>query len=411
MGENVDRLRPTVEDEYDDTTSEGSTVNVDPKDEAVDGIEALVLSFLTQLDSALKPEETQEVGSGPTRSKKKIELRIANRTKQARDGTTTVRALKFPQRFRYASSRPFAQLFRVMDIVHEAVINEVPVTKRDIYYRHASLFKTQATVDRLVDDLAATFNVGRADLNVRASPKGLLCGSCIQIRLEDGNVITPSDSEACLIPHAEDIAVFDVDPELSWVLIVEKEAVFQTLCSSEFTRLPEIGRGIILTGKGFPDVATRVLVKTLASNLPETIPIMALVDGDPSGLSILSTYMDGSTAMQHENDKLAAGKRIKWVGIHLSELSRLGVGKDSLLPMTSHDEKKAMSMLLHDAPPYPDTWRKELVHMLHTRRKAEIEILASAHSDNSKHSGCPVQPLLSYLVNKISLFSTNATID
>ena len=49
---------------------------------------------------------------------------------------------------------------------------------------------------------------------------------------------------------------------------------------------------------------------------------MALVDGDPSGLSILSIYMDGSTAMRHENDRLAAGERIKWVGIHLSELSR-----------------------------------------------------------------------------------------
>ena len=52
---------------------------------------------------------------------------------------------------------------------------------------------------------------------------------------------------------------------------------------------------------------------------------MALVDGDPSGLGILSTYMDGSTAMRHESDKLAAGERIKWVGIHLSELSRWAV--------------------------------------------------------------------------------------
>ena len=49
---------------------------------------------------------------------------------------------------------------------------------------------------------------------------------------------------------------------------------------------------------------------------------MALVDGDPSGLSILATYMNGSTAMRHENDKLAAGKRIIWVGVHFSELSR-----------------------------------------------------------------------------------------
>lgn len=49
---------------------------------------------------------------------------------------------------------------------------------------------------------------------------------------------------------------------------------------------------------------------------------MALVDGDPSGLSILSTYMNGSMALQHENVRLAAGERIKWVGIRLSELSR-----------------------------------------------------------------------------------------
>lgn len=49
---------------------------------------------------------------------------------------------------------------------------------------------------------------------------------------------------------------------------------------------------------------------------------MALVDGDPSGLSILSTYMNGSAAMQHESDNLAAGERIKWIGIRLSELPR-----------------------------------------------------------------------------------------
>jgi hypothetical protein len=38
-------------------------------------------------------------------------------------------------------------------------------------------------------------------------------------------VTTPSwpNIQACLIPHPEDITVFDVDPELSWVLIVEKE--------------------------------------------------------------------------------------------------------------------------------------------------------------------------------------------
>ena len=41
--------------------------------------------------------------------------------------------------------------------------------------------------------------------------------------------------------------------------------------------------------------------------------------------------------------------------------------------------------------------------MLHSRRKAEIEVLADAHPNNSTHSGCSGQPLFSYLVDKISV--------
>ena len=38
-------------------------------------------------------------------------------------------------------------------------------------------------------------SVRRPNVVQRASPKGLLCGSSIQIRLEDGDVVTPSDRE------------------------------------------------------------------------------------------------------------------------------------------------------------------------------------------------------------------------
>jgi hypothetical protein len=50
-----------------------------------------------------------------------------------------------------------------------------------------------------------------------------------------------------------------------------------------------------------------------------------------------------------------------------------------------------------------DPVRKELAYMLHSRRKAEIEVLANAHSNNSTHSGCSGQLLFSYLVEKISV--------
>lgn len=102
MDGDTDRLRPTSDDGWSDMASEGSGMSVDPKydsfqriysgtnvrfrDEAVHGIEALVLSFLTQLDSALKPEKVKKGGNVLAQRKPKVELQIANRTKETRDG-------------------------------------------------------------------------------------------------------------------------------------------------------------------------------------------------------------------------------------------------------------------------------------------------------------------------------------
>ena len=41
--------------------------------------------------------------------------------------------------------------------------------------------------------------------------------------------------------------------------------------------------------------------------------------------------------------------------------------------------------------------------MLHSRRKAEIEVLANTDTRNPMRSGCSGQPLFLYLVNKISV--------
>lgn len=46
------------------------------------------------------------------------------------------------------------------------------------------------------------------------------------------------------------------------------KAIFQSLCSSGFTSDPVLGKSILITGKGYPDVATRELVKALSEKLP-----------------------------------------------------------------------------------------------------------------------------------------------
>jgi len=144
-----------------------------------------------------------------------------------------------------------AQLFKVLDVVHEATLSGIPVTKRyvmnpkclvtiwpfirDIYYKDIPLFKSQKIVDtvktlivfchspfllfrwQLVDDIAATFELDRSDLNIvspftlppdnpyvqlqRSSSKGLICGSGISINLVSGDVIKCNDTEVHLVYH------------------------------------------------------------------------------------------------------------------------------------------------------------------------------------------------------------------
>ncbi|KAF9482249.1 DNA topoisomerase IV, alpha subunit, partial [Pholiota conissans] len=280
------------------------------------------------------------------------------------------RVLRYPKKSPTGSARTFAQLFKVLDLAHEAT---------DIYYRDVSLFGKQRVVDSLVDDLAATFELDRSDLNIRSSSKGVVCGSGLTITLLSGEMIQCKDAEGTLIPAGEDVESFSIDDDVAWVLVIEKEAVFQTLCRLQMCKNRSLpGSGIIITGKGYPDVATRHLVKSLADALPRRIPIMGLVDSDPYGLDILSVYKYGSQKLQHENDKLAAG-RIRWLGIWASELESLNIGKDFLLPITTHDEKKALSILRRQNFPLPRKWKKELQYMLHSRRKAEIEIVTGGH--------------------------------
>ncbi|KAF8232202.1 DNA topoisomerase IV, alpha subunit [Tricholoma matsutake] len=376
--------------------------------EAIERIEDMVTSLLTQLafsgrstsahsisDDDPEPE-VDEFSTKVLRGKSKIELQLADRSKRivlgfaSLTGNTSTHALislyratnykylKYPRKSSTSSAKPFAQLFRVLDIAHEAITYDIPITKRDIYYKDVALFKHQRTVDNLVDDLAATFELERSDLHIRATSKGLICGAGLTIHLITGETVKVNDTEGVLIPVGEDIASFSADDNISWVLIVEKEAVFQTLCRLRLTTSPSLpGHGLIITGKGYPDIATRHLVKTLSDALPLSAPVLALVDGDPYGIDILSVYKYGSRSLQHESTKLAAG-RIKWLGLWSTELDDFGIDKDRLLPITKQDEKKALSML--QARGLPRRWRKELTHMLHSRRKAEIEILATIRS-------------------------------
>lgn len=61
-------------------------------------------------------------------------------------------------------------------------------------------------------------------------------------------MISINDLEGTLIPTGEAIERFELKEDISWVLVVEKEAVFQTLCRFQFASHQSLpGPGLIIT--------------------------------------------------------------------------------------------------------------------------------------------------------------------
>jgi len=131
---------------------------------------------------------------------------------------------------------------------------------------------------------------------------------------------------------------------------------------------------IVITGKGQPDVATRMFLKKVKETLK--IPVLALVDSDPYGLKIFSVYMQGSKSMAYDNASLVTPD-IKWLGIRPSDLDKYKIPEQCRLDMTAKDIETGKSLLEQDFIKDRPEWCKELKLMLRTKQKAEIQALSS----------------------------------
>lgn len=129
----------------------------------------------------------------------------------------------------------------------------------------------------------------------------------------------------------------------------------------------------------------------MADHAPH-IPMYALVDLDPDGIAILSTYQYGSYRLAHErvvpNETPALSlPNIRWLGVKSHHISRTPVDESDtktmpelqgLLKLTVRDRTRAARMLEWDlcTESGPEQgWRQELQTMLMLNIKAEMQIL------------------------------------
>ncbi|KAL7505345.1 hypothetical protein ACHAXN_002851 [Cyclotella atomus] len=267
-------------------------------------------------------------------------------------------------------SRKAAITTRVLQLLHAVLLKRIHITKRDLFYTDVKLFVDQTESDGVLDDVATMIGCTRSNLHVVASDKGLVVGRISFY--EDGDFIdcTKMGVGGKAIPPYID-KIENVESDAEFILLVEKEAAYMRMAEDRFyQRYP----CIVITAKGQPDVATRMFLSRITSELK--IPVLALVDSDPYGLKILSVYMSGSKNMSYDSASLTTPD-IKWLGLRPSDLNKYDLPDQCRLNMTENDIKTGKELLQEAFIMKNPKWMKELQIMVKTKQKAEIQALSS----------------------------------
>ncbi|QKX61150.1 uncharacterized protein TRUGW13939_08297 [Talaromyces rugulosus] len=349
-----------------------------------------VVCFFEKLQSAFLDEFEKDVaGLSISLKKRPSQYQISSEEKTLafeKDAAQKQVTYSWPGKSPHEAWR-FSCVLRVLSLIFEAVQDNLLLSKRSIYYDNPDLFGTQQVVDSIVDDIAYTIGVDRSALHITSVGKGLTAGV--------GRFTTKSEfcfdtsTGDVLIPRLADIESIDIS-EVKWVLI----AIFRRLVHKRYST----EKGILITGKGYPDISTREfahllsdivsqgkssVVPDLKVALPPSSPhFFALVDGDPDGLAIMSTYKYGSMAHAHESARLNAPK-LEWLGTRISDIvsekNKLDNDDWVTISLTPRDSKKIQTMLgnnpvFAEDGPQPD-WRAELQTMMLLNMKVETEVL------------------------------------
>lgn len=242
--------------------------------------------------------------------------------------------------YKYISNRQrLVLLIHIMNEVHSLLVSRSYCTIRELYYRNESICgKSQLKVEQAVTDVCGILQTTAWDLGIFAAGKGYVAGSLI-IRMSDGGIIDCSCvmNGATLIPS--NFTYIDcLETNAKYVILVEKDTVFRKLLACEiFTLIPD--EIILVTGRGYPDVATRWLLHRLW--IEKSLPIYMLADADPFGIEIMLIYRHGSLA-QANHAGLLACPELMWLGLHPSEIELLHLPNEA---MTSHDLFKLCALL------------------------------------------------------------------
>ncbi|KRY11619.1 Carboxypeptidase B [Trichinella patagoniensis] len=250
-------------------------------------------------------------------------------------------------------------------------------TKRNLYYKHRYLFRSEGDLDRAIKAICKILVTPRYKLNILSSPKGLVFGDLV---FQLGNTeIVDCNSISTIPTRSDEFQVLTTSA--TFILIVEKDSIFEKLAMEKANSV--LRSAILITAKGYPDFPTRLFLRKLYDYLK--LPMFALMDADPCGIEIFLTYKYGPMNVSYESGVNVLLPWMKWIGVYPSEISSLNLSDTQKL-MLGIRERKLIYSLLNRFEASGDHF---LINQLHELNKigckVEIEAICSISSSYLIH--------------------------
>ncbi len=280
-----------------------------------------------------------------------------------------------------SQSRKFMQTVAIASKCSSFVKENLHTSIRGLFYQlkyslgedvDENIFSEQSESNPLIEDLESSLGLRREDLNLSADRKGFLAGNMRIIDKFGGESLEIDASKqgrsGFPIPSDVDNGIEFVDVKAKYVLVVEKDAVWQRLNEDGFWKKED---AILITPKGQASRGTRRLIKKLSEL---GLPIYVFNDCDAWGWYIYWTIKTGSMNLAYLGRDMATPEA-RFIGVTMSDIERYDFLKKLTMRASEVDLKRAQEMLSYSWINRHKEWVEELKKVLTTKTKLEQDTL------------------------------------
>ncbi len=280
-----------------------------------------------------------------------------------------------------AQSKRFMQTVAIAAKCNSFIKQNLHTSIRGLFYQlkyslgedvDENIFSEQAESNPLIEDLEASLGVKREDLNLNANRKGVLTGNMRVIDRFGGEEIETDTAKmgrsGWAIPSDVDNDIEFVDVKANYVLVVEKDALWQRLNEDGFWKKDKC---ILISPQGQAARGARRIIRKLAD---KGLPVYVFNDGDAWGWYIYWTIKTGSMNLAYIGGEIATPEA-RFLGVTMSDLEHYDFLNKMTLKATEVDLKRAQEMLNYPWINMHKEWEEELKKVLKQKVKLEQDTL------------------------------------